>query len=127
MWPLTAVVHSDIRGDLFETVRVHGGTGQSFVSTTRPGHLRGNHYHLRKVERFTVLKGTAEIRLRRLLSKEVLSFRLSGERPAFVDMPTLWVHSIRNVGQDELVTTFWADQLLDPLSPDQYPEEVEIS
>jgi len=39
-------------------------------------------------------------------------------------MPTLWVHSIRNVGDDDLVTVFWADQLLDPEHPDQYPEHV---
>lgn len=126
MWPMMAAVHSDARGDLFETVRAHGGTGQSFISTTRPGQVRGNHYHLRKVERFTVVKGNAEIRLRRLLSDDVVSFELSGEQPAFVDMPTMWVHSIRNVGTDELVTAFWGDQLLDLANPDQYPEDVDL-
>ena len=39
-------------------------------------------------------------------------------------MPTLWVHNIRNVGDSELVTMFWADQLLDPENPDQYPETI---
>ncbi|MCD4523763.1 NAD-dependent epimerase/dehydratase family protein [Nocardioides sp. cx-173] len=126
MWPLSPQVHSDNRGDLFETVRSHGGTGQSFVSTTLPGQMRGDHYHLHKVERFFVLKGEAEIRLRRLLHDEVVTFRLSGERPSFVDMPTLWVHDIRNVGSSELVTMFWADQLLDPDNPDQYPEKVAL-
>lgn len=125
MWPLRPQVHSDARGDLFESVRAHGGTGQSFVSTTRPGQVRGNHYHLHKIERFTVVRGEAEIRLRRLLHDEIVVFALSGNQPAFVDMPTLWVHSIRNIGQSELITTFWADQLLDPVSPDQYPEQVD--
>ena len=126
MWPLSPQVHADDRGALFETVRAHGGTGQAFVSTTRPGQLRGDHYHLHKVERFFVVAGEAEIRLRRLLHDDVVTFRLSGSRPAYVDMPTLWVHNIRNVGSTELVTMFWADQLLDPDSPDQYPERVEL-
>ena len=127
MWPLSPQVHADDRGDLFETVRSHGGTGQAFVSTTRPGQVRGNHYHLHKVERFFVVSGEAEISLRRLLHDEVVTFRLSGDTPSYVDMPTLWVHSIRNVGDTELVTMFWADQLLDPENPDQYPEEVTVS
>ena len=44
--------------------------------------------------------------------------------PSFVDMPTMWVHNIRNVGDRELLTMFWADQLLDAGRPDQYPEKV---
>jgi UDP-2-acetamido-2,6-beta-L-arabino-hexul-4-ose reductase len=40
-------------------------------------------------------------------------------------MPTMWVHNITNVGESDLVTMFWADQLLDRGNPDQYPEAVE--
>ncbi len=127
MWPLSPQVHADGRGVLYETVRAHGGTGQAFVSTTRPGQMRGDHYHLHKVERFFVVRGEAEVSLRRLLHHEVVTFRLSGDTPSYVDMPTLWVHHIRNVGDTELVTMFWADQLLDPERPDQYPEKVVLS
>lgn len=123
-YPIHPVVHTDDRGDLMETFRSHGGTGMGFVSTTRPGRRRGDHYHLAKVERFFVVQGEAEIALRRLLSTERVTFRLSGDQPGFVDMPTLWVHAITNVGHDDLVTAFWADQLLDPHDPDQYPEAV---
>ena len=123
-FPISPSVHRDARGDLVETVRAHGGTGQGFVSSTRPGHTRGDHYHLRKIERFFVLAGEAEISLRRLLHEDVVTFRLSGDTPSFVDMPTLWVHNIRNVGDRELLTMFWADQLLDADRPDQYPERV---
>ncbi len=126
MWPVSPQVHADNRGDLFETVRAHGGTGMAFMSTTLPGQKRGEHYHLHKVERFFVVKGEAEIELRRLLDDEVVTFRLSGETPSFVDMPTLWVHNIRNIGDSELVTMFWADQLLDPANPDQYPETIAL-
>ncbi len=124
LWPMGSQVHADQRGRLFETVRSHGGTGMAYASTTLPGQKRGEHYHLHKVERFVVVAGDAEIEVRRLLHDEVVTFRLSGDRPEFVDMPTLWVHNIRNVGDTELVTVFWSDQLLGPNDPDQYPELV---
>jgi UDP-2-acetamido-2,6-beta-L-arabino-hexul-4-ose reductase len=126
-FPLHPEVHTDERGELFETIRSHGGPSQSFVSTTRPGRTRGDHYHLRKVERFFVLQGEGEIALRRAFDDTVVRFRLSGSEPGFVDMPTMWVHNVSNVGAGDLVTMFWANQLLDPVNPDQYAERVEVS
>jgi UDP-2-acetamido-2,6-beta-L-arabino-hexul-4-ose reductase len=124
MWPIRPTLHSDQRGDLFEAVRSHGGTGMSYASTTHPGQKRGEHYHLHKIERFVVVQGRAEIQLRRLLHDEVLTFRTNGAQPEIIDMPTMWVHNIRNVGDSDLVTMFWSDQLLDPDNPDQFPETV---
>ena len=123
-YPIHPQVHADQRGALVETVRSHGGTGQSFASTTVPGATRGNHYHLRKIERFMVVAGEAEIALRRRYDDSIVRFRVSGDRPGFVDMPTMWTHSIENVGDTDVVTVFWADQLLDPTDPDQYAEQV---
>ena len=123
-FPVELPTRADHRGSLVEAVRNRSGEGQTFVSTTLPGQVRGDHYHLQKFERFLVLKGTAEIRLRRVLHDEVLRFRVSGSRPAFVDMPALWAHAIENVGQAELVTLFWADELFDADRPDTYREVV---
>ncbi|HEX9999956.1 MAG TPA: capsular biosynthesis protein [Actinoplanes sp.] len=122
--PAQLVRHADPRGELVEAVKVHGGGGQTFFSTTSPGVTRGQHFHLAKVERFVVLRGDAEIRIRRLMHSDVLSFRVSGDRPVFVDMPSMWAHSITNVGHSELLTLFWANEVFDPLNPDTYPERV---
>ena len=56
-YPLALPRRADARGELVETVRTHGGGGQTFCSTTRPGITRGEHFHLAKVERFVVLRG----------------------------------------------------------------------
>jgi UDP-2-acetamido-2,6-beta-L-arabino-hexul-4-ose reductase len=124
-YPIHPQPHRDARGELVEAVRAHGGTGQAFVSSTVPGATRGDHYHLHKVERFMVVKGRAEIALRRLYHDDVVRFPVTGDQPGFVDMPTMWTHHIRNVGDEDVVTVFWADQLLDPAQPDQYPLKVE--
>ena len=124
-FPFASEVHADARGELFETVRMHGGTGQTFVSTTAPGVSRGDHFHLSKIERFFVINGTAEIALRKVYDDEIVRFRVQGSDRSFVDMPTLWVHNITNVGDDELITLFWADQLHNPAAPDTFWEPVE--
>lgn len=124
-FPLRPPVHSDARGDLFECVRAHGGEGHVFCSRTVAGRTRGEHFHRRKVERFFVLEGRAEIALRRLFDHRVVRIAVSGSDPGFVDMPTMWAHSIRNVGAEPLITLFWANEILDAQRPDSYAEPVE--
>jgi len=118
------VRRTDPRGSLVELVRAHGGGGQTFFSTTRPGVTRGQHFHLRKVERFVVVSGTARISLRRMLTDEVRHIEVSGDVPVAVDMPTMWAHSLTNIGHADLTTIFWTNELFDPDDPDTYPEDV---
>ncbi|MDZ4657456.1 MAG: NAD-dependent epimerase/dehydratase family protein [Bythopirellula sp.] len=116
-------VHRDERGSLFEIIRMAGG-GQVFFSTTKPGVIRGNHFHTRKIEWFCVLKGEAAIRLRKVDDTEVHEFRVSGEAPQFVSIPVLHTHQIENVGQDELLTMFWCNEIFVPEDADTYFEKV---
>jgi len=116
--------HADDRGSFFEIVRSQGGQGQTSFSTTVPGVTRGQHYHRRKVERFTVLSGEAVISLRRLFTSEVHAFRVSSDSPASVDMPTMWAHNITNIGDSPLYTSFWSNELFDPEHPDTIAEPV---
>lgn len=123
-YPIALPPRADDRGRLVEVVRAHGGQGQTFVSTTRPGVTRGEHFHLHKVERFVVLSGRARISLRKVLGGDVVSFDVTGEDPTAVDMPTLWAHNIENTGDTDLVTVFWTHTLFDPEAPDTYAEKV---
>jgi UDP-2-acetamido-2,6-beta-L-arabino-hexul-4-ose reductase len=123
-YPMPLDAHRDDRGVFVELARGHGQTQTSF-STSAPGVTRGEHYHLDKIERFVVVKGQAVMRLRRLFSDEVVSFEVSGDQPVVVDMPPLFAHNITNVGSDELLTAFWANDHFDPAAPDTFPERVE--
>lgn len=122
--PIDIISHADERGSFFEIVRSRGGTGQTSFSTTAPGITRGDHYHRRKVERFTVLAGEAEIKLRRLFDDKVFTYMITGDEPKSVDMPTLYSHSIRNVGVETLYTAFWTNDIFNPNNPDTIAEIV---
>ena len=115
--------HSDVRGNFVETIRLTAG-GQISFSTTNPGVTRGNHFHTRKIERFTVMHGLAKISLRRVGTTQVYEFILNGNEPSYVDMPVWYTHNITNIGTDTLYTQFWINEWYDQNDPDTFFEEV---
>lgn len=115
---------ADARGSFFEVCRTQGGEGQTSFSTTVPGVTRGQHFHRRKVERFVVLSGKAEIAMRSLFTNDVLLFAVDGSDPVAIDMPTLWTHNITNTGSSDLLTMFWTSHIFDPNCPDTFPTDV---
>jgi len=125
-WAYELGQRGDARGVLAEFLRTPSA-GQIFVSTTKPGVVRGNHYHHTKVEKFLVLTGEAEIRLRKIGTNEVRRIRVSGPELRVVDIPPGWTHCIENVGSTDMVTLFWASEPFDPQRPDTYAEDVDVA
>lgn len=113
----TLDIKSDPRGSLAEFLK-SSAMGQIFISRTKPGITRGNHYHNTKPEKFLVLEGEALIKLRRIDSEEVQEHRVTGEEYKVVEMTPGWTHSIENIGPTTLVTLFWAGEIFDPQNPD---------
>lgn len=122
-FPVPYAKHTDERGAFVEVIRTASG-GQFSFSTTAPGITRGNHYHTRKVERFSVIKGKALIQLRKIGGTAILEFYLDGDAPAYVDMPIWYTHNIKNIGEGELLTNFWINEFYNPADPDTYFENV---
>lgn len=122
-FPVQLVQHSDPRGIFVETLKLGVG-GQVSFSTTLSGITRGNHYHTRKIERFTVIKGKARIQLRKIGSNEVFDFFLDGNTPSYVDIPIWHTHNISNIGEDDLYTLFWINEWYNPGDSDTYFENV---
>lgn len=113
----------DQRGWLAELIKSEH-FGQIFVSKTTEGVVRGNHYHDSKIEKFCVVQGKALIKLRHILEGDVLSFPVSGANIEVVDIPPGYTHSIENIGEEEMITIFWTNQVFDPERPDTHYLEV---
>ena len=122
-FPKIFLQYSDDRGFFVEIARL-GISGQTSFSTSKPGIIRGNHFHTRKIERFAVIKGKALIQLRRIGTNELHEFYLDGDKPAYVDMPIWYTHNIKNIGEDTLYTIFWINEPFDTNDPDTYFEIV---
>ena len=125
-WEYGLQKREDNRGSLAEFVK-SDGFGQIFVSRTKPGITRGNHYHHVKTEKFLVLSGQGLIRLRHINDTKVIEYLVRGDEYRVVDIPPGYTHSIENVGDSEMVTLFWANEIFDPNQPDTYFQNVEVS
>jgi UDP-2-acetamido-2,6-beta-L-arabino-hexul-4-ose reductase len=112
-------IKSDLRGALAEFIKSKH-FGEIFISRTRPGVTRGNHYHHTKAEKFFVVEGEGVIRMRDIESQEVLEYRVGGEAFQVIDIPPGYTHSIENIGAGDMITLFWANEIFDPDRPDTY-------
>ncbi|WP_242392097.1 polysaccharide biosynthesis C-terminal domain-containing protein [Anaeromyxobacter oryzisoli] len=110
-------IKADARGSLAEFIK-SPHFGQIFISRTKPGITRGNHYHHTKTEKFLVVQGEGLIRLRQINGTDVVEFPVRGEDYRVVDIPPGYTHSIENVGAGEMVTLFWSSEVFDPARAD---------
>jgi UDP-2-acetamido-2,6-beta-L-arabino-hexul-4-ose reductase len=113
------IIKSDTRGSLAEFIK-QKHLGQIFVSRTKPGVTRGNHYHHTKTEKFFVVQGEALIRMRAIEGGPVQEYPVTGCEYQVIDIPPGFTHSITNVGSREMVTIFWSSEMFDPNRPDTY-------
>ena len=115
----------DARGSFTELLKTEH-CGQFSVNISKPGVTKGQHWHRSKWEFFIVVSGTGLIQQRKLGTKEVLEFPVSGENIQAVHMLPGYTHNIINLSDSEdLVTLMWANECFDPGKPDTFYEAVE--
>ena len=121
-YPLT--MHEDARGSFTEFLRSPCG-GQVSVNVSKPGIVKGNHWHHTKAEKFLVVSGTGVIKFRRTDSEDVIEYPVSGKKLVVVDIPVGYTHSIENTGKSDMVTLMWSNECFDPAHPDTISAKVE--
>ena len=114
----------DERGSFTELVKTMNG-GQFSVNVSRPGVIKGQHFHNSKWEFFIVVKGRALIRERNLNTGDIYEFEVSDDKLQAVHMLPGYTHSIENLDdEEELITLMWANEMFDKNHPDTFYEEV---
>ena len=113
----------DNRGSFTEFIRTPE-RGQVSVNISKPGITKGNHWHHKKNEKFLVVKGFGVIRFRKIGSKKVIKYEVSGEKLEAVDIPPGYTHNIENTGNVDMVTIMWASECFNPEKSDTYYVEV---
>ncbi len=113
----------DNRGSFTEIIRTFD-RGQFSVNISKPGIVKGNHWHNTKNEKFVVVSGRGVIRFRKVGEEKVYEYHISGDNIEVVDIPTGYTHNIENLGDTDMVTFMWASEPFNPDKPDTYFLEV---
>jgi UDP-2-acetamido-2,6-beta-L-arabino-hexul-4-ose reductase len=120
------ITHSDYRGSFTEILKTVDH-GQVSINISKPGVIKGNHYHMSKNEKYLVVSGTCEIKLRKIDSEKIVSYVCSPKDLRVIDIPPGYTHCISNIGASDSVTIMWANDLYDKDSPDTYFLPVEAT
>lgn len=118
------VMNVDVRGSFTEILK-SADRGQVSINITKPGIVKGNHWHHTKNEKFIVVSGKGLFRFRKHGSDEIIEYHVSGECLEVVDIPTGYTHSITNEGDTDLVTLIWCNECFNPGRPDTIYETVD--
>lgn len=113
----------DSRGSFTEMIRTNG-QGQLSINISKPGIVKGNHWHHTKNEKFLVVYGTGVIRFRNVQDNKIIEYFVSGEKLQVVDIPCGYTHNIENLGDTDMVTVMWCNECFDPDNPDTIYLEV---
>ena len=120
-YPLT--MHTDERGSFTEFLK-SPDRGQVSINISHPGITKGNHWHHTKNEKFLVVSGKGVIRFRKPDEEKVIEYFVSGEKLEVVDIPVGYTHNIENLGDSDMVTVMWVNEIFNPEKPDTYFEKV---
>ena len=118
-------MHCDNRGSFTEALH-SAERGQVSVNVSKPGITKGQHWHHTKHEKFLVVSGLGEINFRMAddPNAKVITYKVSGEKLEVVRIPPGYTHNIVNIGDKDMVTVMWANEVFDPKNPDTFRLEV---
>ena len=102
--------------ELFKSV----DRGQVSVNIAKPSITKGQHWHHTKNEKFVVVSGKGLIQFRKIDSEEIIEYYVSGDKIEVVDIPVGYTHNIINVGDTDLITVMWFNELFKKDKTDTY-------
>ncbi|MDL2290457.1 NAD-dependent epimerase/dehydratase family protein, partial [Paludibacteraceae bacterium OttesenSCG-928-F17] len=109
----------DDRGSFTEFLK-SSDRGQVSVNISKPHIVKGNHWHNTKNEKFLVVSGKGVVRFKKFDSEEVIEYYVSGDKLEVVDIPVGYTHNIENLGDTDMVTIMWVNEVFDKNKPDTY-------
>ncbi len=117
-------MNEDERGSFTEILKT-SDRGQFSVNISKPGIVKGEHWHHTKNEKFVVVSGKALVQFRQIDSDKIIEYHVTGEKIEVVDIPTGFTHNIINEGDTDLVTFMWCSECFNPKKADTYSLKVD--
>ena len=89
-------------------------TGEVYLTMGKPGQAKGGHYHPEAVEWFTIIEGSAILRLENIETHERFDIEMSLEKAITVFIPNKVAHIVVNNSDKDFILLAYTDKLYDP-------------
>jgi len=89
-------------------------TGEIYITSAVKDEVRGNHYHKKATEWFTLIQGKADLILEDINTNERLEMKLDSENPFTVVIPPFIAHAFVNKIEEPFILVAYTDELYDP-------------
>lgn len=101
-------------------------TGEIYLTYASGLHqVRGDHYHHKATEWFTLLQGKSELKLMDMDTKETITLDLCANSPKTIVIPPNVAHAFYNTQEEPFLLLAYTDELYDPVDTiptDLYPK-----
>lgn len=99
-------------------------TGEIYLTMGKPGQAKGGHYHPEAVEWFTVIDGSAVLKLEDMDTHETREIEMSLEKAITVFIPNNVAHIVVNNSDKDFILLAYTDKLYDPSDTIAYKFEL---
>lgn len=119
--------HTDDRGAFMEVIKTMDSGQFSVLRINEKDVVRGEHYHHTKSEKFLIVKGEALFRFVNMLNDDYVEYKINENDNKVIETSPGWAHSIENVGQGELISLIWANEVFDKEKEDTIKHKINKS
>ena len=89
-------------------------TGEVYLTMGKPGQAKGGHYHPEAVEWFTIIEGSAILKLEDMETHERMDIEMPFEKAQTVFVPNNVAHIVVNNSDKDFILLAYTDKLYDP-------------
>lgn len=89
-------------------------TGEVYLTMGKPGQTKGGHYHPEAVEWFTIVQGSAILKLEDMKTHERRDIPMSLDKTITVFIPNQVAHVVVNDSHEDFILLAYTDKLYDP-------------
>lgn len=89
-------------------------TGEVYLTMGKPGQAKGGHYHPEAIEWFTIIEGSAILKLEDMETHERMDIEMPFEKAQTVFIPNNVAHVVVNNSDKDFILLAYTDKLYDP-------------
>lgn len=95
-------------------VNIPSHTGEVYLTMGKPGQSKGGHFHPEAVEWFTIIEGSAILKLEDMVTHEKKTIEMSLEKAITVFIPNNVAHVVVNNSNRDFILLAYTDKFYDP-------------